>query len=234
MTTAAEAQMRESQPKRVEIPLPPPRPNNLAGPEAAGRPQTATTAVPPEEATACIARLNAIGVTAEPATSPESSDAQCRVNDPVRLTGMRPGPSSASITFRDKPLLDCRAAELLALWIRDVAAGIVQTKLGAPIATLHTGPGFECRRRNRAPSGKLSAHAAGLAVDIARIDLADGTALSVAAPDARQKPALDALRRSACGWFSTVLGPGSDAAHADHLHFDIEDRGTRGGGKFCQ
>ena len=32
---------------------------------------------------------------------------------------------------------------------------------------------------------------------------------------------VDSVRTAACGWFTTVLGPGSDAAHTDHLHVDI-------------
>jgi hypothetical protein len=45
---------------------------------------------------------------------------------------------------------------------------------------------------------------------------------------------IDALRRAACGWFTTVLGPGSDAAHADHLHLDREPRGRDGESRLCQ
>ena len=32
---------------------------------------------------------------------------------------------------------------------------------------------------------------------------------------------LNAISASACGYFTTVLGPGSDAAHSDHLHLDL-------------
>lgn len=38
-----------------------------------------------------------------------------------------------------------------------------------------------------------------------------------------------AVRNGACNGFSTVLGPGSDAAHADHLHLDLARRMARGG-----
>ncbi len=39
-------------------------------------------------------------------------------------------------------------------------------------------------------------------------------------------------RASACLYFSTVLGPGSNAAHDDHLHLDVKQRG--GGYRLCQ
>jgi hypothetical protein len=40
------------------------------------------------------------------------------------------------------------------------------------------------------------------------------------------------VRKAACGPFKTVLGPGSDADHALHFHFDLAPR--RHGGTFCQ
>lgn len=38
-----------------------------------------------------------------------------------------------------------------------------------------------------------------------------------------------AARNGACDGFATVLGPGSDAAHADHLHLDLARRLPRSG-----
>lgn len=37
-------------------------------------------------------------------------------------------------------------------------------------------------------------------------------------------------RKGACGTFNTVLGPGSDRFHRDHLHFDT----ARGRGPYCR
>jgi len=51
--------------------------------------------------------------------------------------------------------------------------------------------------------------------------------------DARNDPAIaGALKESACARFSTVLGPGSDGYHEDHVHLDLAQR--RGGYKICQ
>jgi hypothetical protein len=35
---------------------------------------------------------------------------------------------------------------------------------------------------------------------------------------------LRAISASACGYFTTVLGPGSDVAHSRHLHVDLAER----------
>jgi hypothetical protein len=52
-------------------------------------------------------------------------------------------------------------------------AGSVNTEL----KSIQTGPGFECRNQNGAAAGKLSAHAEGLAIDIAGFELANGRCL---------------------------------------------------------
>jgi len=100
---------------------------------------------------------------------------------------------------------------------------------------VRTGPGFECRNRNRAATGKLSAHAEGLAIDMAGFELADGSTLSIKeGAGERTKGVLDAVRRAGCGWFTTILGPGSDAAHADHLHVDLQQHGSSDRYRICQ
>jgi hypothetical protein len=43
---------------------------------------------------------------------------------------------------------------------------------------------------------------------------------------------LGAVRSRACDFFRTVLGPGSDAAHANHLHLDERQRNA--GHRLCQ
>jgi hypothetical protein len=40
------------------------------------------------------------------------------------------------------------------------------------------------------------------------------------------------LREAACHRFNTVLGPGSDAYHADHIHVDLAERAH--GYRMCQ
>jgi hypothetical protein len=52
-------------------------------------------------------------------------------------------------------------------------------------------------------------------------------------PDGSPEAAFQAaIRSTACLIFSTVLGPGSDADHADHLHLDMRKR--NGDYRICQ
>ena len=55
---------------------------------------------------------------------------------------------------------------------------------------------------------------------------------SAAKEDHREKKFLDAVRSAACGPFKTVLGPGTDADHATHFHFDMAAR--RNGATYCK
>jgi hypothetical protein len=42
----------------------------------------------------------------------------------------------------------------------------------------------------------------------------------------------ESLKRSTCARFTTVLGPGSDGYHEDHVHVDLAER--RSGYRICQ
>jgi hypothetical protein len=69
-----------------------------------------------------------------------------------------------------------------------------------------------------------SEHAKGDALDIASFVLADGRRVRVKQEELNiplARVLVGALRTTACGYFTTVLGPGTDAAHAEHLHFDL-------------
>jgi hypothetical protein len=222
-------------------PLPPPRPRDAAVPAQTPPPQPEK---PPTEAAApsetnpgvCLTALKAAGFDIETAEQPSSSNDRCRIEAPVRLKAV-PVPSRQGSTVRltDQPILACRFAGQLGHWIGDLVAPLVVGLKNTELKAVQTGPGFECRNRNGATTGKLSVHAEGLAIDVSSFKLANGTTLRVepeagAAPD----PAFAALRTAACGWFTTVLGPGSDEAHDDHLHVDIERHGSSDRYRICQ
>ena len=140
------------------------------------------------------------------------------------------------MAFPDKPLLNCVFAMRLASWLKEEGGPAARTS-GSTLAKFHTGPGYECRGRNGDNSGKISEHGLGNAVDITAIGLGDGRMLNVASTPDASSPAsapLAAMRKSACRYFTTVLGPGSNAAHASHLHFDLGKHGKTGTYRICQ
>lgn len=183
---------------------------------------------------ACLAELQKLGVKFDRPAIPVGAGS-CLVSDPVKLTGvLRDG---VMVNFPDAPTFNCGFAVRFANWVTEQAEPIVQTGLNSKIATIGTGPGYQCRGRNGDSSAKLSEHAFGNAADIERIKLANGEVIEVSnAIDTTSKyqPVLANLRAAGCQYFTTVLGPGTNSAHATHFHFDLERRGKKGDNKMCQ
>lgn len=159
---------------------------------------------------------------------------QCAVADPVQVKSVEtPG---GKVVLPEEPLLNCAFARKFTTWLSDVAAPVVVALAPARLQLLSTGPGYECRNRNGDSSGKISEHAFGNAIDIAGITLANRIRIEmpdVADPLAAHHRLLMALRVSACGYFATVLGPGSNAAHESHYHFDLGQHGKSGNYRIC-
>lgn len=150
---------------------------------------------------------------------PTVGDGDCGVGAPVRLA------SAANVALDPPAVVSCETGHALAAWLRDAAIpGFAAA--GAELRAVSVADAYSCRNRNRAASGKLSEHARGNAIDIGAFRLDRDRAVTVLdgwnTPD--WGPTLSQLRQGACGPFTTVLGPGSNALHADHFHFDVEQR----------
>jgi hypothetical protein len=185
---------------------------------------------------ACLERLGAAGIEFESVALPPAVNPQCAIDTPVRLKAVkRPPRWRTSIRLSDEPTLSCQFGERFGHWLRDLVAPLLAGELAVEVKAVHTGPGYECRNRNHAEDGKISAHASGMAVDVASFELANGETLAIKPNgDAHLRATVDAIRVAACGWFTTVLGPGSDAAHAEHLHLDILQHGSSHRYRICQ
>jgi hypothetical protein len=206
-----------------------------------GQVRAQTNDAPPQGAAAesvmtsaeCQARLEALHATFS--FTPPVADGACAIPLPVRLRSLAIGADDIPLT--GEPVLDCRLAERLADWLGNVVEPLARHHLGGGLAAVETGPGYVCRNRNNAAAGKLSEHAKGNALDIAAFALRDGRRVAVLPPD-RVAPAeaafLAAVRTTACGYFLTVLGPGSDAAHSEHLHVDLGLHGRSANYRFCE
>lgn len=229
---------------RMQPPPPPPRKEVVLRKQVAAADQKPPSRLVPPTANpmpdgtlagdACFAALQKHRVDYTQAATPVSAGA-CSVYEPVRMNGMRV--DGTFVRFPDKPLLTCGFAARLAAWVSDKGAPAVKRATGAPLQALGTGPGYQCRGRNGDSSGKLSEHAFGNAVDIEYLKTADGETVNVngggfgVTSNARL---LKELRSAGCAYFTTVLGPGTNAAHAKHFHFDLEKRGRKGNHKLCE
>ena len=221
-------------------PLPPIRPPSSSetqpggGTPPAPPPSIATPLAPqPADAAACLAELRAKHIEAEIVPAPPAPLADCGIAEPVRLSSIGLA-NGATIDMPDRPILDCAFAVTFTEFAQDLMAPLATAMLGSGIVALATG-GYSCRSPIRLPSGNPNPHAKGIAIDVSAIRLADRRRIAIG-HEANSAEALFArtIRRAACGWFTTVLGPGADAAHAEHFHFDILRHGASDNYRICE
>ena len=183
----------------------------------------------PGEDTACRAELKRIGATFVEAPAVEDSEA-CGMEKPVSLKAL-PG----DVKVEPEATVRCETALQLARWMEGaVKPSMTAAMPGETITGLSQASAYVCRNRNGATEGKISEHAFGNAIDIAGFTLKDGKTITIrpADKDATMEGAFQrAITEAACLYFTTVLDPGSDAAHQNHLHLDVKER--RGGYRYC-
>ncbi len=119
----------------------------------------------------------------------------------------------------------CAVSAALLLWQRDVVQPQARLHLGRNVRLIEHLGSYNCRSIRG--SDRPSEHATGNAIDISAFILSDGRRVSLVehwdAPDGRSA-FLHAVRGGACGYFTTVLSPDYNAAHADHFHLDQAQR----------
>jgi hypothetical protein len=186
------------------------------------------TPSPPPARFACRADLRKLGVKFEERAPLFDRDAGCAVPNPIAVSAL-----SSSVKIGPEAVMNCALADQLAHFIKDTASPLAEKNFGSPIASISQASAYVCRDRHG--TSKISEHAFGNAVDIAEFVLKDGTAIEVkdyGDKDPKRTAFLDEVRKAACGPFRTVLGPGADADHSLHLHFDLEPRKSKSA--FCQ
>jgi hypothetical protein len=135
-----------------------------------------------------------------------------------------------SVEIAPPATLRCEMAEAIVDWVRDDLASQV-IELGSIPVSIENLDSFECRGQNRVAGAKLSEHGRANALDISAIKFKNGQ-LVRPADAAANKGFRIAMRQSVCTRFTTVLGPGSDGYHEDHIHIDLAER--RSGYRICQ
>jgi hypothetical protein len=147
----------------------------------------------------------------------------CGIDEPVRVT------SVDGVQLKQSAVIDCTTARALKDWV----SGALKPAFGRKdVAALRIAGSYSCRTRNNVKGAPISEHGRGKALDIAAIELANGTTLTVLGDwnRASGKP-LKKAYKAACGTFGTTLGPGSDRFHRDHMHFDTA---RQRGGAYCR
>ena len=226
----------DAAPSGKRVPLPRPRPAEApkAEPAAAEKgavdkkdEQAAEKPAPPQPSACRLALTDQIAIA--PTLPPINGPGGCGGDDLVRLEAVVL-PDKSRVQLKPAATLRCPMATAVAEWVRgDVAA--IAAAGGTSVSELDNFDSFDCRGRNRVAGAKLSEHGRANALDMRGVKFANGQFVSfterTAPRELREK-----FLASVCRRFTTVLGPGSDGYHEDHVHLDLAER--RGGYRICQ
>ena len=174
---------------------------------------TVPPAAPPVVSSACLLGLSKLAEFQQlpPIVGPD----ECGAPDAVLLQSVIL-PDQTKVVVAPPATLRCTMAEEVARWLReDVAPAAL--KLGAPLRGLDEAGSYDCRGFNRVVGAPLSQHGRANALDVRALRLADGRVI-VLTDVGIAKTWREGLRTSACARFTTVLGPGSDSYHEEHIH----------------
>jgi hypothetical protein len=208
---------------RSNVPLPKPRP--ATAPASADAPAAESK---PAALSACRKALTE-AIAIAPSIPDIKGNGGCGGEDLVRLEAIVL-PDQSRVAVKPAAILRCAMASEIASWVRTdivtIAAG-----LGTKLAELDNFDSYECRGRNRVVGAKLSEHGRANAIDVRGVRLMNGQTISLTDRSV-PRGLREQVMGTVCARFATVLGPGSDWYHEDHVHLDLAPR--RGNLKICQ
>jgi hypothetical protein len=220
-------------PAATKIPLPQPRPAAAPAPDSkpvAPNPpaetETETSPVPPPPSACRLALTEAVAIA--PSIPAIKGPGACGGDDLVHLEAVVL-PDGGRVPVKPAATLRCAMASAVADWIRTDMTPLAEG-LGSRVSELDNFDSFECRGRNRVVGAKLSEHGKANALDVRAVKLANGQAIGLTDRNVPRE-LREKVLSSVCGRFTTVLGPGSDGYHEDHIHLDLAER--RNGYRIC-
>jgi len=172
---------------------------------------------------------------AAPYSRPQSTPQQPYAQQPYAQP--RLGPSSGDpvaavgpVAVKPTATLACPIVSALDHWLAESVQPAAIRWFGARVVEIKQISAYSCRGMNGNPSAHISEHAFGNALDIAAFTLADGRRIVVkdgwhGMPE--EQGFLRDVQGAACQHFSTVLAPGSNQYHYDHIHVDLMRRASR-------
>lgn len=160
----------------------------------------------------------------------------CGLNHPFKVYALAGG----TVRLNSASILDCSMIPTLDSWIAKVVQPDAQARFGEPVVQINTMGTYACRGINNASGASLSEHAFGNAIDIGGFMLASGREINVMrgwkGDDLQASAFLHDTHAGACDYFTTVLGPGANIFHYNHVHMDLAMHGrtSRGPRRYCK
>jgi hypothetical protein len=150
----------------------------------------------------------------------------CGMTRPLKVSALANGTIAV-----DKVLtIDCPMIPALEAWLNDFVEPDAQSRFGQRVATVNVFGAYSCRSIDNVPGAQLSEHAFGNAVDVAGFTLANGREIDFVRnwrnADSQEGAFLHEAHAGACRYFTTVLGPGADVFHYNHIHLDLANHGA--------
>ncbi len=143
--------------------------------------------------------------------------------------GTRMATASMPAALTPAATLACPLVSALDKWVAEGVQPAAQKWFGSQVATIKQISAYSCRGMVGAGISHVSEHAFGNALDVAGFVLADGRKISVqegwrGSPE--EQGFLHDVQLAACDTFTTVLAPGYNAAHYNHIHVDLMRRAS--------
>jgi hypothetical protein len=169
-----------------------------------------------------------------PPPYPERSNAAPSTpQEPLPRLGPAQGNSVAAfgpVAVKPAATLACPIVSVLDRWLADSVQPAAMRWFGARVVEIKQISAYSCRGMNGNANAHISEHAFGNALDIAAFTLADGRRISVqegwkGMPE--EQGFLRDVQAAACREFTTVLAPGSNVYHYNHIHVDLMRRAHR-------
>ena len=196
-------------------------------PAAGGHAGSPAGARPPYRAGLSAARpLSAAPYSAAPIRSSRRRPHRRRGSGPRRAI---PSTAVGPVAVKPAATLACPIVSVLDRWLADSVQPAAQRWFGARVVEIKQISAYSCRGMNGNSHAHISEHAFGNALDIAAFTLADGRRISVkdgwkGMPE--EQGFLRDVQGAACQQFTTVLAPGSNVYHYDHIHVDLMRRAS--------
>jgi hypothetical protein len=143
--------------------------------------------------------------------------------------------AASPVEIKPAATLACPIVSALDHWLANAVQPTARKWFNQPVVEIKQISAYSCRGMNGQPGANISEHAFGNALDIAAFVLADGRRITVkdgwkGSPE--EQGFLRDVQGSACEQFTTVLAPGSNRFHYDHIHVDLMRRAS--GRRICQ
>jgi hypothetical protein len=156
----------------------------------------------------------------------DRSDAPPRLGPPAGPAVAAAGP----VAVKPAATLACPIVSVLDRWLAETVQPAALRWFGARVVEIKQISAYSCRGMNGNPNAHISEHAFGNALDVAAFTLSDGRRITVkdgwhGLPE--EQGFLRDVEGGACQRFNTVLAPGSNVYHYDHIHVDLMRRSAR-------